>query len=434
MLRFLMVSLTILASPHFQILGKEMGEQCSSDAPAANKIREKVANLQNAVERYICSLENDGEAPADHEEKEPATTVRTADACKKEFEPSSADKNKRIIICALRSEDINAQFTVNRVNEKLCTHVLLSGYIKVDAKTTEITENKIDTHNLSDMVTQLKGKKLKIWLSIGADGTLGPEEYSAIANTEKSRTKFVQNVMNIVSTYGFDGFSPRWKYPACPWNVCLKLIKQDFANYVRLMEAFSLMLRPKGLSLVAYGTNWFMLNRMFDFAALKKFIDYWLIACFNSEGHWSTTAGIASGQKFYEDCFGRYSPVIPIETALIGISISYSPVKLLRVTTNTIGSGIRKDVIGNSKLKSFRGVCTAVNSLNGKLVHNETDKLNVYYTNDTDWVSVESTMSIRQKESIKIMLVIFNLLNIANNADGASHKTQTSGSVRGAHQ
>jgi len=66
-------------------------------------------------------------------------------------------------------------------------------------------------------VSFLQSKGLKVFLAISRkDGFTSAEEFSEMAKSQLSRSKFIANVMALLEKYGFDGFAPKWTYPACP--------------------------------------------------------------------------------------------------------------------------------------------------------------------------------------------------------------------------
>ncbi|XP_065342187.1 probable chitinase 10 isoform X1 [Cloeon dipterum] len=395
----------ILLVTYFQAMStnKEAEESCEPMSSKLSSLRKSVATLGKLVETFICNFETTQVATSTEKSinqvaSSAAGQLISTDACSSDFEPA-LDKSNKLVVCNIRLEDFrqSSTFSLNNLDFKLCTHVLLSGFFKVNSETVEFTENKLDTMNLSTIAGTLKSSNIKVWLSIGADGTLEPEEYSNFTKSEKLRSKFVENVMAIVNNFALDGFSPRWRYPACPYENCYKFRKGDTQNFELLMNSLSKNLRPKALSLVVYTTKSFMYKTMFDLASLNKFTDYWLIVCYNVEGNWAKQASIATSVDFFERCLNGYLAQIPKENTILGVTAFNNPAKLVNAKANKLGSGIKKDVAGNPSLSTFRNLCTEISKGAGLLVYNESNVINTYWTQGLDWVSFESTSTVRRK-------------------------------------
>ncbi|XP_059477010.1 probable chitinase 10 [Neocloeon triangulifer] len=373
----------------------QVAEECDAKNGPLAKLRENSAKLNSLVEKHICKMTEAQDTNVTNANTKDKDTAKSG-SCNSDFE-QVPERSKRIVVCNVHSGNIDGEFKMEHISETLCTHVLISGFYEVKVDTLEITGKKLENYTITDLMTYLKSKKLKVWLSIGADGTLEPKDYSTLATTEESRTKFIKNVMGILVALGMDGFSPRWRYPVCIYEDCYKPKMVDSENSVRLIESLSAQLRPKGLSLVIYTTKSFMYSTMFKFKSLTKFVDYWLIVCYNNRGHWDPIAGESSSIKFLDQCLGWYRAAIQSETAILGLAPHYLPLKLMNSKSNKLGANIMKDTKGNATLNSFRNICNAVTTFGGKLVYNESSGNNAYWTKDSDWVSIETTATVRQK-------------------------------------
>jgi len=97
------------------------------------------------------------------------------------------------------------------------------------------TEWKDGFFDLFDQIAELKRKypSLKVNLSIGGWGVDG---FSDVAYYENSRNAFVNNVMEWVEEYGFDGVDIDWEYPVNGANGIIKARPSDKTNFTLLMS------------------------------------------------------------------------------------------------------------------------------------------------------------------------------------------------------
>jgi chitinase len=59
-------------------------------------------------------------------------------------------------------------------------------------------------------------------VAIGGWNDSAGEKYSRLANNPTARQKFIDNVIQFIKKYDFDGLDLDWEYPVC-WQVCLLL-------------------------------------------------------------------------------------------------------------------------------------------------------------------------------------------------------------------
>lgn len=75
-----------------------------------------------------------------------------------------------------------------------------------------VTLNNPSHYNIQDLVNRCHAKGIKIVLSF--NGTWLDKRFGQMVATKALRTKFIDSVMKIVNTYGFDGVDNDWEYPS----------------------------------------------------------------------------------------------------------------------------------------------------------------------------------------------------------------------------
>ncbi|KAJ7244547.1 glycoside hydrolase superfamily [Mycena rebaudengoi] len=94
-----------------------------------------------------------------------------------------------------------------------------------------------DPSSLSQFVAAAQVNKIKAILSIG--GCTGSQYYSRLVNTSASRTKFVNTVLGLVTTYTLDGIDFDWEYPGADPNKGLRCNERhldDSANFLLFLQ------------------------------------------------------------------------------------------------------------------------------------------------------------------------------------------------------
>jgi chitinase len=59
---------------------------------------------------------------------------------------------------------------------------------------------------------------MKVSLALGGWNDSAGDKYSRLVNNPEARKKFVQQAIEFIEKYGFDGLDLDWEYPVC-WQV-----------------------------------------------------------------------------------------------------------------------------------------------------------------------------------------------------------------------
>lgn len=127
---------------------------------------------------------------------------------------------------------------------------------------------------------------LKVTLAIGGwnEGSL---KYSKLAADPERRKKFVQNAMEFVLHYGFDGLDLDWEYPTQRDGK-----PEDRENFSKLVMELSSAFKKKNLLLTsAIGAPIKIIDQAYDIKLLSNHLDFLHIMCYDYHGAWDKKVG-----------------------------------------------------------------------------------------------------------------------------------------------
>lgn len=183
----------------------------------------------------------------------------------------------------------NGKFDVENIDPTLCTHLIYAfvGINTEGAVTILDSWNEIDKGALRRF-NELKkiSPSTKTMVAIGG-WNAGSSTFSQVVNNDGLRAKFVDNIVNFVKQYGFDGFDLDWEYPTQRGGA-----ETDKAAFAKLLSE----LRPK------FDANGFILSAAvsagkatidpaYDVPALAKYLDFINVMTYDLHGSWDSATG-----------------------------------------------------------------------------------------------------------------------------------------------
>jgi chitinase len=157
----------------------------------------------------------------------------------------------------------------------------------------------------------------KVILVVGGDHAEATEGFSQMAASAATRARFIQILLQLVTTYGYDGVDLDWEFPQT---------SADRANLTLLVTDVRTALgMGRSLSLSAPASDWY--GRWFDWAVLVPQLD-WVGAMTYALGHpsWSSfsshnAALFPAGSEFIAVATRAYyqSTGVPNDKLLIGL-------------------------------------------------------------------------------------------------------------------
>lgn len=142
----------------------------------------------------------------------------------------------------------NAQFGVNDIDPKLCTH-LVYAFASLDNETLTIVSadptTDIEEKGYANFVALKKqNPTLKTMIAIGGwvDSNTEDNKYSKLVSSMENINKFVSSVMAFLGEFGFDGLDMDWEYPRSA---------ADKKGFSELLNALQVAFAGKGYLLTA---------------------------------------------------------------------------------------------------------------------------------------------------------------------------------------
>ncbi|XP_069678399.1 chitinase-3-like protein 1 [Periplaneta americana] len=180
-------------------------------------------------------------------------------------------------------------FDVEDIDPNLCTHIVYT-FVGIDTQGGVVlldTWNDIDLGAIKRFnALREKNPALKTMVAIGGWNE-GSEKYSQVVNNDATRAKFVDNIVNFVKKYDFDGFDIDWEYPTQRGGSY-----GDRDAYSKLLSE----LRPK------FDENGFLLSAAvsagvenidaaYDVPQLAKNLDFINVMTYDLHGDWDSATG-----------------------------------------------------------------------------------------------------------------------------------------------
>lgn len=122
----------------------------------------------------------------------------------------------------------------------------------------------------------------KIVLVVGGDQAAATRGFSGLASSPGTRATFIRNIMQLVTSSGYDGIDLDWEFPES---------EADRANLTALVQELRAALGPdRSLSIAGPSSDWY--GRWYDIPALMPYLDWFGAMTYDIHGPgWSGHAG-----------------------------------------------------------------------------------------------------------------------------------------------
>ncbi|XP_059479029.1 acidic mammalian chitinase-like [Neocloeon triangulifer] len=206
---------------------------------------------------------------------------------------SSATAQKRVVCyfsswATYRSGD--GKFEAENIDPFLCTHAI---YAFVGVNAHDATVRIIDPWNDISLNgfkrfnnLRLTNPNLKTMVAIGGwnEASVG---FSNVCKDPVLRARFVDNLVNFVKTYGFNGLDLDWEFPAQRGGISAD--KNNFAALVRELRA---KFTPNGLILsAAVSAGLWAASVSYDIPQLSANLDFINLMTYDYHGSWESRTG-----------------------------------------------------------------------------------------------------------------------------------------------
>lgn len=180
------------------------------------------------------------------------------------------------------------------INTDLCTHVVY-GFAVLD-----YSELTIRTHDswadidnkFYERVAGLKSKGVKVSLALGGWNDSQGDKYSRLVRSPAARKRFVNQALEFVERFGFEGLDLDWEYPVC-WQVdCKKGFADEKEGFAALVRELHAEFNPKGLLLSsAVSPSKMVIDAGYDVPTLAKYLDWIAVMTYDYHGQWDKKTG-----------------------------------------------------------------------------------------------------------------------------------------------
>ncbi|CAG2111911.1 unnamed protein product, partial [Medioppia subpectinata] len=188
-------------------------------------------------------------------------------------------------------------YDIEDIPANLCTHLIYS-FIGLDNKTYELRNidpiYDIEKKGFERFVGLRKNyPKLKIMIAIGGWAE-GGKQYSEMVADPNKRERFIQQVVDWLNKYNYDGFDLDWEYPGAGDRQGSYSDKQNFLELVKeLREEFDKQSR-KLLLTAAVPVAKFRLQEGYEVYELAQLLDQIHLMTYDLRGSWTGFADVHS--------------------------------------------------------------------------------------------------------------------------------------------
>ncbi|XP_060071117.1 acidic mammalian chitinase-like [Ylistrum balloti] len=310
------------------------------------------------------------------------------------------------------------RFTVNEVDEFLCTHVIVAfAEISDDNQIQASTLNDTYTfHNATKLRTN--NPDLKVLLSVGG-WEQGSSRFSHMVSGPKRRRDFAASVISFLRLYAFDGLDLAWQYPTQRqgsadtdkknFGILLDVItgqRREFDNEPRRYPVKKLLLTA------AVAAEQEHIDYAYDVKALSDNLDFLSLQTFDMRGYWDWQTGHHSQLKPFPwetgpdanlnmEWSGKYWHMLGVDKEKInigmatfgrGFELSYAP-------DNSIGAWIdgpnpAGNLTDEDGFLAYYEICDLVDDGNGNVMRVSGVP---YYVYDRLWIGYDDEQSIANK-------------------------------------
>ncbi|XP_076244080.1 putative chitinase 10 [Calliopsis andreniformis] len=385
--------------------------------------------LMHTLQRVLAEPsdeENEPEGPSSEEESEETTpmaepTTVPIPSSTSTDEVELTDQYK--VICYFTNwawyRQEGGKFLPEDIDVNLCTHVLY-GFAVLDGSQLTIKSHDpwADIDNkFYERIAALKSKGIKVLMAIGGWNDSAGDKYSRLVNSPSARRKFIENVIQFIEKYEFEGLDLDWEYPVC-WQVDCKKgpasDKEAFASFVKeLSEAF----KPKGLLLSsAVSPSKRVIDAGYDVPTLAKYLDWISVMTYDYHGQWDKKTGhvapLYALPNDWEPTFnanfsmhywmekGAPPEKLVMGAPLYGQSFSLAERSQRGLNAPTYGGGEAGEATRARGFLSYYEICERTLKKGWTVVEDKERRIGPYAYKGDQWVSFDDAKQIKLKAEL----------------------------------
>ena len=191
----------------------------------------------------------------------------------------------------------NGRMEISDIDPTLCTHLIYSfvGIIRDGIKINDPWADLPDGggKNGFNKFIKLKNRNPNAKILVGVGGwNERSEKFSSMASDPGRRQQFVENAVNFLKKFGFDGLDMDWEYPAHPGQGGVPADKQNFVELLKdLRQSFD---QEDLLLTAAVGVSEETAKAGYDIPQISKYLDFINLMTYDYAGGWSSATGLNS--------------------------------------------------------------------------------------------------------------------------------------------
>ncbi|XP_008184295.1 probable chitinase 10 isoform X2 [Acyrthosiphon pisum] len=315
------------------------------------------------------------------------------------------------------------KFFPEDTDPNLCTHVVY-GFATLDY--TELVIRVFDSwadidNGFYERVVALKRRGVKVSIGLGGWNDSAGDKYSRLVNNRSSRKKFINNVLDFMHKYGFEGLDVDWEYPKCWQTNCDQGPDSDknaFSNFlIELKQAF----KPHGYLLsAAVSPSKVVIDSGYDVPILNQYLDWIGVMAYDYHGQWDKKTGhVAPIYNHPEDEIeyfnlnytvhywiekGANSRKIVLGFPLYGQSFTLSNPKVHGLNAPSSGAGEAGPFTRSAGFIAYYEICRKLASEQWTIVQDPQHRMGPYAYKGNQWVGFDDVKTVAQKaEYVKSM-------------------------------
>nr|CAD7263762.1 unnamed protein product [Timema shepardi] len=318
---------TRVVIPYFSLLLRDIylvSEECASRLANGHINLEKFWELAKLVTQFLTWRQ------VDYPFERNSQVMSYLQTC-----PTPTENEK--VVCYFESWAVyrtgDGAFNIEDIDASLCTHLLYSFVNLGD----DDGYNKVN--NLKN-----QGTGIKIMAALGG-GSAGSATFSTVVNDASKRSAFVDNAVNFLSNYGFDGMDIDWEYPASG-DGSRSSDKEAFVE--TLKELRSKFDKHGYLLSVAVGAGNSFIGSSYDVTGISQSVDFINVMTYDFHSGWESYTGenaplYARSSDSYDEsvdsCIqGWLSAGAPAEKIIMGMGLFGISYNLVNADDRWIGS------------------------------------------------------------------------------------------------
>jgi len=376
--------------------------------------------------------DNDHEEPVSTTTRRPTTTRKTTTTTTTTRKPSRKptkpiqpthvieDKGGFKVVCYFTNwawyRPGEGKYTPDDIDTNLCTHIVY-GFAVLNRETLTIKthDSWADIDNrFYERVVALKAKGIRVSIGIGGwNDSLG-DKYSKLVRDPNNRERFIEDVIEFIEKYGFDGLDLDWEYPVC-WQVdCSQGHADEREGFAEFVKELATEFRPRGWLLsAAVSPSKMVIDAGYDVPTLAEYFNWIAVMTYDYHGNWDRQTGHVAPLYYYPgdkwDYFNANFTIhywiekgAPPQKLIMGLpmygqSFNLADASNRGLNAQTYGPGEAGKYTRAGGFLSYYEICDKVNNNGWTVVRDAEGRIGPYAYQKSQWVSYDDVAEVRRK-------------------------------------